>query len=292
MTTIMNKDKDFATIFIRNIAKKNKIIFLITLASITTLAASTVLFKPLFHSEIVLVTTGTGDQLSSNSLDLGAAAGGLASLGSIGLGESALATESSATIKSRKIIAKIIEDRDLLPQMYASQWNADKKQWRTSWFYGKPPTVWEATKKFQKKYLSITEDKKTKTTVIGIDWFSPEAAADLATSLAVATNDAIRSKVQTRSKSNIDFLNVEIEKISEASIRQSVFKLIETEMKKLLLAQATKEYAFKIIDPAVPPTKKSFPRVSIFSMIGLFLGLAVSIFYITVITLNELANEN
>ncbi len=288
----MTKSADFATIFITNATRRGKALLLITSLSVILFAASTVFYRPLYHSEIVLVTTGSGDQLSSSSLDLGAAAGGLASLGSIGLGESALATESSATVKSKKIISKIIDEYDLLPQMYSTQWDAEKKQWRTGWLYGKPPTIWEATKKFQKKYLSITEDKKTKTTVIGVDWFSPDTAADLATALAVTTNDAIRSRVQTRSKSNVDFLNLEIEKISEASIRQSIFKLIETEMKKLLLAQATKEYAFKIIDPAIPPTKKSFPRISIFSLLGLFFGLVASIFYITVTTLNELKNEN
>ncbi len=44
-----------------------------------------------------------------------------------------------------------------------------------------------------------------------------------------------------------------------------------------MLANARKEFAFTVIDPAVPPERKYRPKRSLYVLFGLFLGFAAGV---------------
>jgi uncharacterized protein involved in exopolysaccharide biosynthesis len=57
-----------------------------------------------------------------------------------------------------------------------------------------------------------------------------------------------------------------------------MYTLIENETKTLMLANARAEYAFTVVDPAVPPERKISPHRSIYVLFGSFVGAAVGLF--------------
>jgi hypothetical protein len=56
---------------------------------------------------------------------------------------------------------------------------------------------------------------------------------------------------------------------------------MEEEIKKEMIARGRDEFALRVIDPAVPPEKESFPRPVLWTagafLGGIFLGLLVSV---------------
>ena len=60
-------------------------------------------------------------------------------------------------------------------------------------------------------------------------------------------------------------------------MQRSLYSLIENETKTLMLANARAEYAFTVIDPAVPPERKISPHRSIYILFGAFAGSAIGL---------------
>src|SRR5882757_312955 len=128
-----------------------------TLAGITfgllvqrTYEASTVL------SPVTDDAAGRGGGLSSIASQFG----GLASLAGINLlgGSSAKRDEAIAVLQSELLTEHYIRDNNLLPVLYAKQWDAVAQKWRTA-DPKKTPTLWKANRDF-KKIRSIIDDKK------------------------------------------------------------------------------------------------------------------------------------
>ena len=60
------------------------------------------------------------------------------------------------------------------------------------------------------------------------------------------------------------------------SPRCRIYRLIEAETKKKMVASTREEYAFKPIDPAVAPERRFRPRRAVFVLTGFLLGLMAS----------------
>jgi uncharacterized protein involved in exopolysaccharide biosynthesis len=58
-------------------------------------------------------------------------------------------------------------------------------------------------------------------------------------------------------------------------LRRVIYNLIENETKTLMLANAREEYAFAVVDPAVPPELRISPRRRVMVLVGLMLGLVL-----------------
>jgi uncharacterized protein involved in exopolysaccharide biosynthesis len=61
-------------------------------------------------------------------------------------------------------------------------------------------------------------------------------------------------------------------------VQQAIYRLIEAQTKKKMIASTRVEYAFTTIDPAVPPEGKYRPNRSVMVVTGLLLGLILGIF--------------
>ena len=62
------------------------------------------------------------------------------------------------------------------------------------------------------------------------------------------------------SKKSRKFLEDQVKKISYADLKNIFFVLIQSEIKKEMLAEVKNEYVFKTIDPAFSPEIKSSPN--------------------------------
>jgi len=192
---------------------------------------------------------------------------GLASLAGVdipGAGEQ----EPVAVLKSREFSRAFIEEQRLLPTLLEGRS-----------FDGDAPDVRDAVNVFDKEIRSVTEDKKTGLVTLSIRWKDPETAASWANLLVKRLNDRLRSQSEAEAARNVAYLQREIAASSVVSLQQSMGRVLEGEMQKLMLARGNEEFAFKVIDRAVPPKQRDAPKRALISIVSLlaggFLGLLV-----------------
>jgi uncharacterized protein involved in exopolysaccharide biosynthesis len=111
--------------------------------------------------------------------------------------------------------------------------------------------------------LNVSTDKKTGLVTVSIDWTDPELAAVWADQLVSQLNQHLRLQAITRSEKNLKYLNEELARTQVEEMRKTLFDLIGQEQKNAMLANAQREFAFRVLDPAVVPDKKIKPKRAI-----------------------------
>lgn len=239
---------------------------------------------PQYTASVVLLPVST----RGGSLGLGGSVSelsGLASLAGINLsGANQVKTEALATLESEVLTEQYIRQHDLLPVLFSRDWNAATRQWKTS-DPEKVPTLWKANRRF-KDIRSIIDDTKTGLVTLTIKWKNPYLAAQWANGLVKLTNDYLRQRAIDESERSISYLSSEVTKTNIVEVKSAIYNLMETQIKNEMVARGREEFALRVIDPAVPPEKKSFPKPILWTagafLGGIFLGLLVNILRETV----------
>lgn len=200
--------------------------------------------------------------------------GGLAGLAGLSGGASGQKSVALATLQSHALTESFIRDNNLLPVLYPDDWDASARRWLSD----DPddiPTPWKAEGLFAKKVRTIAEDKKTGLVTLTIEWTDPVLAAEWATELVRRANQTLRAKAIDESQRNLSYLNEQVAKTSVVELQRSIYALIESEIKKVMLAQGSDEYAFKVVDPARIAELRSSPKRTLITAVGLFAGLMI-----------------
>lgn len=230
------------------------------------------LVEPVFRSEALVQVRDdnkTGGGLSSV---LTAQYGGLADLAGVSLvGGGKDRAVVLATLQSRVLIQQFIADENLLPKLFRSLWSESHKGWKVK-DSKKIPALPDAYTVFTKSILRVADDKKTGLVTISIEWRDPQEAARWISSLISRTNALLRNRAISEGERNLIYLQQQAKEASVVTVQQSMFGLIEVEIKKLMVAKGGDEYALKTIDPAQAPTKRIKPKRTIIAIIGTLLG--------------------
>ena len=215
----------------------------------------------------------------SNAGGLGAASsalsqlGGLASLAGLSVSGGGPKSEALATLQSEALTQRYIQERNLLPLLFNDKWDAQQGQWKAS-SQTKVPTLWEGNEYFARKVREVTENAKTGLVTLTVTWTDPKLASDWANDLVALTNRYLRDKAIRETEQNISYLNDQAAKTNVVRLQEVIYSLMESEIKEQMLARGRDEYALKVIDPAVPPEKPSFPKPLLWT-VGGFLGGAL-----------------
>lgn len=197
---------------------------------------------------------------------------GLASLAGLNLNDNRT-SESIATLKSRELLGGFIQDQNLLPLLFARKWDAQAKRWISD-DPDKQPDVRDGVTYFNDHVFSVEEDKKNGLVTVVVEWRDGKTAALWANMLVDRVNDIMRSRALAQSEYNVGYLKQELTQASVVTMQQSIGRVLESELQKLLLAKEDKEYAFKILDHAQPPRRRYWPKralvVAAASVLGLF----------------------
>ena len=216
--------------------------------------------------------------------------GGLASLAGINIGNGAADKTSIGleVLQSRKFIGEFVERRSLLvPLIAAEGWDLTTGELRIDagsydieldkWVRDAPsgksaiPTRQEAYNKFR-EILSVSQDTKTGLVSVSVEHYSPELAKQWVDWLIEDINMEIMRQDVSDAEQAIEYLNKQIESTSIADLQSVFFGLIEEQMKTVLLANVTREYFLRTLDPAVVPEEKARPRRSLIVLLATFLG--------------------
>jgi uncharacterized protein involved in exopolysaccharide biosynthesis len=225
-------------------------------------------FTPRFRADALLIPS---EEIADTSRVTGInELGGLASL--VGLNSRGdRKIEALATLKSRALTEGYVAEENLLPILFPHQWDAHGKAWRNS----DPrtiPTPYDAYRLFDTKLRKVSEDRKTGLVTISVEWTDPALATKWTRDFVDRTNNYMRQKAIERSNRNLAFLNEQLDKSSVVELRAAIYKLIETEVKKIMVAQGSDDYAFRFVDPPEAPKRKVFPNRMLFLVYGAIIG--------------------
>lgn len=239
-------------------------------------AATALLLPEKYEASIVLspVDDDAGGKLGGAGALL-SQFGGLASLGGLSIGGSDKKAVALATLQSHALTEAFIRDNQLLPLLYADEWDAGRK----AWIDDAPddpddqPTIWKAERMFAKKVRSVAEDKKTGLVTLTIEWTDPELAARWAAELVARANRDLRARAIEESMASQAYLSEQLTKTSVVELQKAIYGLIEAEIKKVMIANGSDEFAFRVVDPARVAEERSSPKRGLMVAVGVLGGL-------------------
>jgi len=257
----------------RVLVKNRKLIGIITAVSTLTALLIAFLLPQVYRAEVLLapVTQDKSEGLSA----IASQYGDLASLAGINLGPGKDKTaEYIAALKSRSLSVSYIKESNLMPVLFASKWDAAKKQWKDS---ADAPTEWKAFELWDKNIRRVNLDKRTGLVTLIVEWTDPAFAAKWANEFTRHVNTRLRTEAVEEAEKSIAYLEKQLPTTTSVEVQQAIYRLIETQTKKKMVASTRDEYAFTTIDPAVMPERKHRPRRTILVITGLLLGMVGSV---------------
>jgi uncharacterized protein involved in exopolysaccharide biosynthesis len=229
-----------------------------------------------YEASVILLPVSTSASSEFGGSLGGSGLGGLAALAGIDIGNDSKKSESVATLLSEALTERYIQDNDLLPILFSNKWDAARHTWKK--IDKNTPTVWKAYRYFKNSVRSLDTDIKTGIITVKIHWKDPVLAATWANGLADLANKVLRDKAIRESERNIDYLTGEAAKTSIVEARQAIYSIMQREINRAMLARGADEYAFKIIDPARVPERKTSPITTLWGIGGMLFGFFLSSF--------------
>jgi uncharacterized protein involved in exopolysaccharide biosynthesis len=232
---------------------------------------------PIYRAQTVLTAANERDSLGRSLSSALGSLGGLASLAGVDVGGADAAVEEAlAVLQSREFTEKFIRENGLMPQLYASKWDAAGKKWKDT---GDVPTFARAFKYFDRDVRVVDRDKKTGLILLQIDWRDRAKAAEWANTLVRMLNEEMRQRAIRQSEASIGFLRNELDATNVMEIREAINRLMEGQIRQRMLANVTQEYAFRVVDRALVPdfTDKVRPKKAIMMLVGGMLGAMLGI---------------
>lgn len=190
--------------------------------------------------------------------------GGIAGLMGLNLGGSKVRDESLAVLRSRAFVSEFIQRNELLPQL--------SKAKALPFTTPRVLKMQDAIDYFESKVRTIYDDKKLGIVRITLRWQDAETAANLANDMARQLNLKVRGQVIQEATDNIAYLRSELEKSQLVSLSQAIGSLLEGELKRLMVARGGEEYAFRVLDPALPAIRQVWPRPVFMAALGIVIG--------------------
>jgi LPS O-antigen subunit length determinant protein (WzzB/FepE family) len=145
----------------------------------------------------------------------------------------------------------------------------------------RPPTSWELFKVFA-DMLTVSEDKKTGLVSVSIEYYSPLLAKQWLDMYLIAINEHMQRRQVKKVSRNIEYLEDQIAKTSIAEMQGVFYTIIEEQIKSKMLAEASPNYAFAVVNPSMVPEEKSQPKRALICVLGTLLGGILSVLWVLV----------
>ena len=253
-------------------------LLIIVFTTLTTLGAAyyASTLPTVYKAQVLMVNKQNQTQLPGLFGGVKKIIGGGSGSGFAGIdGEQAL-----VKLKTRSFLVKHIRDKNLKPVLFSSQWDSKEKRW-----IDKEPSDDEAFDLFH-SMISAASNAESKANIIPltITWENPgdglHKIAEIANSLVKSLNLNMSELEIKSAKVNIVFLKNELNRMDIIDFQKVIYGLIKEQIKRIMIANITEEFVFKILEPAIvplQPEKNNKIRVILFgTVLGLLLGMFVS----------------
>ncbi len=226
--------------------------------------------------------------------------GGLASLAgvSIGGGESSEAQVAQEIMRSWDFVDSFVSVNNLAVEVFAAEgwdrnnntlsidedlYDVESESWVREAPAGKTvePTSWELYEAFSERF-SVSQDKKTGMITVAVEYYSPMLAKRWVDQLVKDINAHMQARKLKQVNNNIQYLEAQIQKTAIADMKEVFYTIIEEQIKSKMLAEASPEYAFVTVSPAMVPEEKSQPKRALICVLGTMLGGMLSILLVLI----------
>lgn len=292
-----NEEIDLKELFSILWKGKYKIIIAFILASIISVTYA--LSLPNIYKSSALLAPASNDDNSMSMLQNGQI-GGLANIAGISLPSN---SDSKTNIgievmKSRQFFSIFgLTEEFLVPLLASTGWdrstntliidekiyNLKQKKWVRDAIPPRSsiPSLQEAHRQFMSLF-SISSDIKTGHITVSIEHFSPNVAQKWLELVIVEINNSIRYKEIANAELSIGYLNDEISTTQNTQLLLGLNQMIQSHTETKVLARATQEYVFQIIDPPYAPELKNSPRRSVICIIGAIIGILIGVLIVLI----------
>jgi uncharacterized protein involved in exopolysaccharide biosynthesis len=270
---------------------------------------------PRFRAEVVMAPAPEEPDLGMLS-GLAASFGGLSQLAGFALGPKSDTDQAIAILESRSFTEQFLVEERVLQQMYPDLWDAATGKWRKGppnllarireWRRklvqavssdesgGIPgrnpdgsPSLWFAYEDFS-ELRNVRKDRRTNIITLQVDWKDPQLAARWANQMVRRVNAYMRQKAREEAQRSTQYIDRQIEQTQSIALREGLYRLAENELRKAMLVDVRDEYAFRVLDPAVPPEQRVSPRRAVMTIGGLIMGGLVGLFLAMFRTLRKM----
>lgn len=122
--------------------------------------------------------------------------------------------------------------------------------------------------------VRVAHNQRISLVTLAIEWEDPALAAKWANNLVRHVNGRLRAEAVEEAERSIAYLERQLPQTTSVEVQQAIYRLIEAQTKKKMIASTREEYAFTTIDPAVTPERRQRPRRTLLVVLGLILGMA------------------
>ncbi len=244
-----------------------------------------------YKAEVVLAPA---QKKSEGVSSVGGEMSGLASLA--GISSSSGGNDSQITqeiMKSRDFIERFVSQEKLeVPLLAVTGWDKEKNNLilnpeiydneKNVWLSEDgPPIGWKLYLAFRGK-LNIVQNKVTGFVTVSFEHFSPESAKNILDAYINEINSHMQLREINQVTRNIEYLQNQIMLTDIAQMQSIFYKLIEAQTRDRMLAAATPDYAFDVINPAMKPELKSKPNRAVICILVTILGAMLSIIFVLI----------
>jgi uncharacterized protein involved in exopolysaccharide biosynthesis len=158
--------------------------------------------------------------------------------------------------------------------LFADRWDTASGKWKAEM---KPPTQSDAYELFDKRVRIVDDDTESGLVRLAIEWTDPVLAARWANLLVDRLNELMRRRAIDEAERSLEYLRTQITEVSSIEVQQALYNLVESQLKQSMMANVQKQFAFKVIDPAVAPDRNKYikPKRLFIVFSGLVLGAIV-----------------
>lgn len=278
---------------------KNKIRLLVITLIFSVFSIFYAFSLPDSYKATVILAPSQNDSggISSNLSQLG----GIAAIAGFNVG-TAVASESRVAqeiMKSWNFIDKFVSSNNLSIPLYASKgwrrednsliidknlYDLENRTWLIQNINGQNigPSSWDIYKSFL-EVLSVSEDLNTGLVEVSIEFYSPSLAKEWLDLFVYTINKNMQERQINKVSNNLLYLQEQIQNTSSSEIQEILYKIIEEQMKNKMLAQASPEYVFVVVNHSMLPEIKSKPGRLTIIILGTLIGFIFSIISVTVL---------
>lgn len=259
------------------VAKNKRMILAASFLTACLAAALSLLLPNIYRAEAVLAPAQSGDVKAGGLSSALGGMSGLASLAGVSLGGGGSVEENLAVLRSREFLWDFAQENKLLPILFEDEWDAAKKDWIETDPSEQPGPYDLYRMLVEDGVLSVEQDDKTGLVTVAFEWEDAALATQWTNTLVAKLNKYLAQQAIARSESNLQYLNEELMRTQIEEFRKTLYELIATEQKNAMLANAQKDFAFKVLSPALVPDKKIKPKRALLVILAAFVAFFMAV---------------
>jgi len=235
-----------------------------------------IISRPLYEVEVVTIpvdaeTAGSASLLESFGLS------DLVSMASVG--QVSRKQEAIATLRSRSFLLSLISELNLMPQFFGE---GETPKWKEMLGIGSPGTMGDAVDLLRDEIVEVIDDRRSGLVLLRVRWGDRHQSVVWANELVARVNKEMQTRAIERATRELEYLQEELARTESVEVRQAVFRLLEAQLKSLMLANVSDDFALRVLDPALLPDENKSVNLSKKARValGLIVGMMLAFVYL------------